>query len=149
MNVRREMEKVKPGASISLILLKSTKGTARFNVLIGRSNRYQQYTCALISYALPRDLRFCPGVFGTEINYWDFASPGRNKKKSLPCRGSNPKLLRGRQWLLLCATALDCDYNLEGNFCLIGRYNFINPNVTSYEGWGLSNSSHFPLIFKW
>ena len=37
-------EKVKPGAAHSLLFSKSTKGAARLNIPIRRTNRYQQYS---------------------------------------------------------------------------------------------------------
>ena len=43
MNVRSRWVTVKPVAGISLLLSKSAKGSARFNVPIRRTNRYQQY----------------------------------------------------------------------------------------------------------
>jgi hypothetical protein len=46
MNVRRGRVKEKPSVGISLLLLKSSKGTTRINVPICLTNHYLQYICS-------------------------------------------------------------------------------------------------------
>ena len=77
---------------ISLLLLKSTKGAARFNIPITVNSTY-----AFTSYTLWRDLGFNPGIFGTEASDLGSASPAflipalvrRRNKKFVLCCGLN------------------------------------------------------------
>ena len=79
--------------------------TFPFDVWIAINNTY-----AFIPHALRRDLRFNPGIFGTETSDWGSASsfllilvPERNET-FLHCRESNLGQ-RVRQWLCFCAKA--------------------------------------------
>ena len=109
LNTRWGRVKGKPGAGISLLFLKSTKGAARINVppewRIVINNKY-----AFISYALRRDIGFSPGIFGTEISNWVSAIPSLLVSRrdifliKIPTRpGSNPITLCARQWLWYCS----------------------------------------------
>ena len=56
MMMMKGREKVKPVLAHSLLFSKSTKGAARFNVPIRRTNRYQQYN-------MPSQQTYCGGVW--------------------------------------------------------------------------------------
>ena len=68
MNDHCETSKIKFVSGIKILLSKSTKGAARFNVPIWRTNRYQQYICLQNKYNAERDLRFYPRIIGTETS---------------------------------------------------------------------------------